>query len=462
MTRGFSLVEVLVAFAIMSTTLITVTFVLLGIPEVLRVARTHQEALAYAERVLSREYARGADGYTRSASTTERHDDIVINLSERYRGDQSSKYLYSVASWPGVGTKSRTLSIEGFVTDYASASHYPCSPLLIGNWEQPLRHEVLPETGHFPALHAVAANRHRVLVAASTTPTINEPSLFLFDTNETHPVMSASHDRATSTTIGYTAIALSPSNAYAVSSPSCSNASPCASLDVFSFEHGLTLLASYALPATRSITYHDERLYVGLRSSPEGPEFLILDVEHPTHPVQIGSMEVGASVNDVEVSNGYAYLATADNSILGNRAVILTDSTEPQEGMVFTKTGRPPGAGISQHLSLSGRDLYLGRSSPLYSKELYWFSQGDLAHPLEIGDTEGSIAGLVNHGFQLLALTRNELKRFDTGGSTPRELPGIILTEESQYASALVCGGRSLYVALNSSTGGTLLRLSGS
>ena len=460
--RGFSVMEVLVALAVMATTLLTVTFVLLSIPEVLRVTRTHQEALTYAERALSREYARGADGYTRSASTTEHHDDIVINLSERYRGDQSSKYLYSVASWPSAGSKAHTLSIEGFITDYANASSYTCSPLLIGNWEQPLQYEMLPETGRFPALHAVAANRHQVLAAASTTPTINESSLFLFDTTGVSPAMIASHDRATSTTIGYTAITLSPSNAYAVSSPTCSTASPCASLDVFSLEHGLTLLASYALPATRSITYHNERLYVGLRSSPEGPEFLIFDVEHPTHPVQVGSMEVGASVNDVEVGNGYAYLATADNSIIGNRAVILTDGTEPREGMVFTKTGRPPGAGISQHLSLSGLDLYLGRSSPLYSKELYWFSQGDLIHPLEIGDTEGSIVGLVNHGFQLLALTKNELKRFDTGGSTPRELPGVTLTEESQYASALVCGGRALYVALNTSTSGTLLRLSGS
>lgn len=59
------------------------------------------------------------------------------------------------------------------------------------------------------------------------------------------------------------------------------------------------------------------RTYLALDQAVDGPEFYVVDTSNPALPSYVGSVEIGADVNDVWVDGNYAYLATGiDNQEL--------------------------------------------------------------------------------------------------------------------------------------------------
>lgn len=459
MMRGFSILEVLVASAIMSSAVLAVTLLVLGVPDVLEHARMRQDAVAVAEGAYLRAQARGAEAFGSIESEHGTERGFAVSLDTQAQSDGGALHITAAAAW---SDGARSTGVRGILTDYAHASSYACSPLLIGEWEHPARTGLFPVSGSFPPLHAVAASRTHVAAAASSTKSLQEPSLFLSSVDgDAAPQPMRAYDSATSTKVGYIALALSRAHLFALSAHECSAAS-CASLDVFPLQGPLVPIASYPIPSARSIAYADSRLYIGLRSLASGPEFLVLDVSDPARPLRIGSMETGSTVNDILIAGTDAYLATADNSIAGNRAVMAVAIAEPSELMRPRASGRPPGAGIAQVLARSGPNLFLGRSAPLNSKELYRFHSGDLVHPYAGTDLSSSVAGLLARGSALLALSRTGLERFDTSdaaGLADLAIDAILAKDE--HANALACGGRAAYIAGSTGESGMLLMLSG-
>ncbi|MGK2912589.1 MAG: hypothetical protein ACSLE1_22750, partial [Sphingobium sp.] len=237
----------------------------------------------------------------------------------------------------------------------------------------------------------------------------------------------------------------------------------CASLDIFALAGGkLVRVSGLPLPPARSIAYRDTRLYVGLRSHPSEAELVLFDIADPEHPVRVGSGEVGATVNDIRADDSIAYIATSDNSISGNRALMAYGIASPGENMPVLSRSRQAGAGISQHLALSGTTLYLGRSSPLNSKELYLFDRNDIVHERAARDTDSSVAGILIRGAHALVLTRTRLERWDIGNpNDPEPSAEPLPLPRGMSGSALACSGRSIYIAANDQDGGHLLTLDG-
>gem|GEM_PF-6994908 len=459
MNRGFSILEVLIALSILSTTIIAVTLLTLGMPSMLANARTHAQGTLLASQGFSQEIARGAEGFSiKNLPGPVIVDQFHTSISKDLFGDGEAAKITSSAFWETEWGQGRASEVKGIITDYMHAKDYACSPFLFGKWESPITQEV-PYS--FPQLTSIAASRTRIIAIASSTPGFNDASLFVFniEAEKTLPAFSSSFDIATSSKVGYIAAVLSQDTLYTLSAHTCTSAE-CASLDIFSLSTESVMKGkSVSLPPARSITYQDGYLYIGLRGSALSPEFLIYDVSSPLLPIRVGSAEIGDTINDILVRDAKAYIATTDNSVAGNKALMVFDVSNPYEEMTPLARSRQAGAGISQKLTISGEILYLGRSSPLNSKELYSFSTNNIQTSISVHDTDSSIAGIIVRGFELFVLTRTRIDRMNIedehnpfADSTP------LATGTSGVA--LACAGARMFVATND-TRGHLLLLSG-
>lgn len=65
-------------------------------------------------------------------------------------------------------------------------------------------------------------------------------------------------------------------------------------------------------PEGFSIFYYDNRVFIGTKRT-AGHEFHIFDVSVPDAPVWLGSREMNHNINDIEVRDGLAFLATSGN-----------------------------------------------------------------------------------------------------------------------------------------------------
>lgn len=458
MTRGFSLIEILISLTILTTTLIAISLLALGMPEVLANAVLHREAANIAREGFLKEMARGPEGFSDIASHTDTHGVFSTGVLVESMGDGSAKHIQSQVGWNTAWDIPQTMQIAGYVTDYMNADQYACSPFLrrrAGSDQALEPFTRLP----LPPIASLAANRTHVVVSASSTSGFLEPSLFVFDVkNGTETPLS--FDTATSTRVGYIAVATHGSYIYALSAHACPVGMPCAALEVLLLQdEEIVRLHSLPLPPARSITLKHGYLFVGLRASSMDSEFRVFSLENPALPMQIGSAEIGSTVNDIVSDGSTVYVATADNSIAGDRAVMAFSLSSVGASMQASMRARPPGAGVAQALALSGRVLYVGRSAPLHSKELYLLSASNLAEEFSSRDVDSSVSGIVVQGMQVYILTRTHLERWDARDSRGITQHSTFTFPQEMIGSALTCGGSGLFVAANDSNGGHLLRL---
>jgi len=124
------------------------------------------------------------------------------------------------------------------------------------------------------------------------------------------------------------------------------------------------LKSTYQLPGVsgndaigNSIFFYDNKVYMGTKEA-SGPEFHIIDVTDPVSPVSLGSKEINADVNAIQVKGDYAYLATSDDT----KELQIWDISDPAN---ITSAGNfdAVGGGDGKSAYLLGTKLYLGRIS---------------------------------------------------------------------------------------------------
>jgi hypothetical protein len=144
-------------------------------------------------------------------------------------------------------------------------------------------------------------------------------------------------------------------------------------------------------PEGRVITYHDGRLYIGLRTT-IGPEFLVFDVRtNPAHPTFIGALPntFDHSIYDIVVQDGFAYLAIKPGSPpsgLSTRELIILDvhGAVPRDtGSGFNATSSTNDTEGASTLAVLGNTLYMGRErvSNVAEKDFYAFDIGSSTRP---------------------------------------------------------------------------------
>lgn len=122
------------------------------------------------------------------------------------------------------------------------------------------------------------------------------------------------------------------------------------------------LIASYKLPGVsgndaigNSIFFYSNKVYMGTKKAP-GPEFHIIDVTNPVSPVSLGSKEINADVNAIQVKGDYAYLATSETELL------VYNISDPANITLAGSYDAPGGSEHGKAVQLVGDKLYLGRT----------------------------------------------------------------------------------------------------
>ncbi|MSR73009.1 hypothetical protein EXS61_00140 [Candidatus Parcubacteria bacterium] len=112
-------------------------------------------------------------------------------------------------------------------------------------------------------------------------------------------------------------------------------------------------------PQGRSIKYFDSKVYIGTKET-AGPEFHIFDVTYPANPIEIGFLEITHNINSIAVRDDIAYLATSANS----KELIILDVKNPlaiSEMGSFNAGNSSPNDKDATSIYLLGNTIYLGR-----------------------------------------------------------------------------------------------------
>ncbi len=102
----------------------------------------------------------------------------------------------------------------------------------------------------------------------------------------------------------------------------------------------------------------NNNFYIGTKAFSKGPEFFIYDVTDPTAPnipVKPGTVEIGADVNSIFVSNNFAFLATSNTSKPLQVFNVATPSSP-----TFVTSYNPGGNTTAQAVVVNGSTVLVG------------------------------------------------------------------------------------------------------
>lgn len=148
-------------------------------------------------------------------------------------------------------------------------------------------------------------------------------------------------------------------------------------------------------PEGRSIYYFDEKVYVGTNET-AGPEFHVFDVSDPENPIHEGSVELTHNVHDIMVLGDYAYIASSGNGCelivinISNPSLMINPCPAPPippNATVFDAPGNADGTA----LYILGSTVYLGRERTVSGDEFFILNVSDLANITTIGSQNISL-----------------------------------------------------------------------
>jgi hypothetical protein len=257
----------------------------------------------------------------------------------------------------------------------------------------------------------------------------------------------------------------------------CTVSSSCSQLQIIdiSTPSTPTLITNYKLPTLtspfaigsrgqasgKSIFATNDLIYLGLTkpTGTQGDEFNIIDVHNPHSPQWLGGFRVGRTINQIQVLNGYAYLATDDPA----RELIVLDVHNPASITLigsYDASGSSTfgfGKAITLARTTFTNNLALGRSYTASGPELFLLNMSDLKNPLLLGSQQissrtspVSVEQIVLRDFLGFILTDTALEFWnitDPEHLSPYAIELLLPGGESQKHAAFVCRHNTLYVA---------------
>lgn len=176
---------------------------------------------------------------------------------------------------------------------------------------------------------------------------------------------------------------------------------------------------------TTSVAYYNEKLYIGTAYQPCPPtcspeqnnEFHIFNASDLSHE---GSLNINHNINDIYVEDGYAYLATSDNS----GELMIVDISDPDmlehpddTGMRFNASGNEDGMSVYT----IGDYAFLGRESVGTTANREDYLILDVSDPTSIVRLGGVQLGLGNNN----------------PPSTPRYVSGIVTQGNLSFVTTM-------------------------
>ncbi|MES2225982.1 MAG: hypothetical protein V4480_04225 [Patescibacteria group bacterium] len=495
--RAFSTIEILLALAILTSTLVAVALVALGTPFMLANMKLEHEAYGRASMQLERVEHLARLDYSRIApvASSTQHG-FTTSLSIEPLDDEASARVYSNVSWTDSQGENRFASLETTVTD-PTAIDAPCDPLIIGDWTRPrvVATYQLSAGSLLPAgtpidtysVSDISVLGSTLIASVSATGQATSSTLFFFNVADSHHTplpFGIGFDNASTSRTGFSAVTTGAGYVFAAngfgsaSAATCADNVSCAQLQIFevpetgapqrigtlafnknAFPHAVT--ATGASAGARAVFYYHGFLYLGLEKTSGGQEFVIVDVHDAAHPRFLSGVPIGRSVNHILVRGSYAYVATDDPA----RELTIVDIHDPQHPVVAGVWNAPGsiGFGLGSAITAHGTIIRFGRTYVNNAPELLSLAADDLSmvHPLAAKDigtalSPESVRGLLTRDFLTYVLTTTSLQFFDT--STPTAFTPYAMSlalPSGTQGTALACRGNMIYIGLTRTSDGT-------
>jgi hypothetical protein len=384
--KGASTLELLIAFAVLISTISASILVSIGNQSAAVDSQTNAEALYRAHALLEDSRAVARQDFSLVVATTS--TEIVGGLSyEKTLGvtdhSQCKKLATSKISWNKETTRPQMIELETYFTDITGAralggdctSGSPDS-----DWTNPQRFaDDTFNPGKPTALDALnkfvylGVDKSPFFIIASTTyATLGQSGNLIltsqngFDLLDVANALDVVRNQATSKTYAYVAMNTVTDQLKVIDVTDAKNPFLAATRSLDSTLIPLADRVSGSNPQAKIIYYYDHKIYLGF-SRTSGPEFHIYDVTDPLDPVWLGAREMNHNVNDIKVRGDYAFLAMTTSDSNDMELAILNISN-PSNVMPHFVNGAPEewgynAAGLQDGLStyLVGNKLYLGR-----------------------------------------------------------------------------------------------------
>jgi hypothetical protein len=496
MYRGISTLEIMIALAILCTTLTAVVLVTLGIPSAIVDGHEAEIGASFARALIQKEFLLGLSSFpavTNIGTTTIAISNIsyASSLSVNTLPDGITKEIQSFVSWQDSHGITRNSTLSGLITDLADISANPCSSVLSGNWQNPLVHSFSLSAGNLLPLNFSSKYPAQLVSVSSSTLAISitsaavktDPTVFIFSiASSTSPTYLGSIDNATSTKAGFASLALQGNFLYGANSnaanfSSCTQSAFCSQLQIFDISNpaNASVLTNYKLATTsppyasgtgdqsagKSIFYANGLVYLGLQKtatlsgSTTGDEFNIINVQNPHAPLWLGGYSIGRTINQIIVSGDYAYLATDDP-----HAELTILNVHNPSHITLAGTYDAPGNtsfGFGEAISLIRSTLSLGRSYISGEPSFTLLNVSTTSLPSVIGaeqltstTTPQTVTNILLRNFILFVLTNTSLELWNVMNPfAPTKYAAISLpgTASSTSPSGMTCEHNIMYIA---------------
>ena len=373
-----STLEILIAFAVLTLSLTAVIIVVFGNQSLAIDTQTTIEALSRAQAGLevARAVSRTDFSLVQSAATST--DDIYKKSVIVTDVSSSTKQVTSYVSWPQ-GGRELSVKLSTILTDWFNPTD-KCSSTISGNWKEPknLGYFDFPGNEGATGVHVGGTK----VYLTSNPSAAGTHDFYIVDASDTSlkPMPKFS---SFSTTYGLTDVAVAGLEAYvtadsAVAQMLVIDLSDYTNLDPSKIKARVDLTIPPDAAVGKTLTYADEKLYVGLTKS-DGKEFRVIDVSTPSSPSAVGpGYEVGAAVNEILIDKNVAYLTTASTTPL-----IVLDISNPASPTPLEEYAPPPSVLFGKSLALNpdGTRLYFGRTGGNANPKLLAFDPADLSTP---------------------------------------------------------------------------------
>ncbi|MEK7613725.1 MAG: prepilin-type N-terminal cleavage/methylation domain-containing protein [Patescibacteria group bacterium] len=411
--RGFSIVEILLALAIVSVAITGATVLAFGSQDAVRDAGLSQEALYKVEQALEEKFAALKFDWNQLAASAIVADSIydkqviVTDISE------CVKQVESRADW-SVPQRSQASSL---ITLFSSTSTIAalggnCNTTPTSNdWDFPSSYgfaDFESSSGiHGMDIDVTYRGSQRIGFLAGSISDDNKEDFVILDLSvaNTPAVISGSElnlgefiEAGGGANGRVNALVAADNYVYALSHTKKNSPSEMI-LTVIdtSILTVPTVVATSTLPGNASayvdegaIAYYDGYVYVGTWDT-AGPEFHVFDVSLPTNPIEVESVELTHSIKELVVRNNYVYAATTAE----NAELMVFDVSNPlsvpdpiSAGTVYdvkSTDGTTASGRDGTSVYASGNRVYLGRvGSGINESDEHEFFILDVSNPVSI------------------------------------------------------------------------------
>ena len=365
--RGFSTLEILIAFAVIILALTSVVTLIFSSQSVAVDSRADSEATAKAQSLLESARAAALLDFNSVNPVAPAQDGMYQKSLDVQTQGFYTKKVTATVTWQTQG-RSQSVELATLISNWENISKDDCNSGLSGNWQNPQINNLdlgslIGDSSGAYTISDMEAYQNKLYVAVSSTAVKTAPDFFVFDvSNPAQPVFLGGVDNDPKVIAGITALRVSGKYAYVASASSYARGQ----LQIIDVSvNPPQVVTTYKIPVINSgggskglgsgIFYSNGFVYLGLTKTDSENEFNVVDVSNVLNPVFKGSLHIGNGINAIYAKGNYVYLAhptdAADPPEEQLSVLDVTNPASPQRVSGFFYNGSSGGNGKS----LAGR-----------------------------------------------------------------------------------------------------------